>query len=108
MDAALLFPEISAFEAYLTGTRNASPHTVRGYLSDLAQYAEYLVSRRLTLLGADHLAVRGFLATLHEETAATTRGRKLASLRALYAFLYKRGAVKQNPARLVTSPRKPK
>ncbi len=99
---------LEQFREYLVATRDASPHTVKSYLSDLAQYCEFLEQKKIRVEAADHLAIRAFLATLHTQAKATTRARKLASIRALYAFLYKRGLVKQNPGRLVMAPKKPK
>ncbi len=108
MDRPQLPPLVEQFAEYLRATRDASPHTLKGYLGDLAQFCEYLEGRRIALERVDPLAVRGFLASVHARTKATTRARKLASVRAFFAFLYKRGIVAQNPARLVTSPKKPK
>ncbi len=99
---------IEQFAEYLRATRDASPHTLKAYLGDLGQFCDYLEGRGLSLESADHLAVRGFLAAMHAQTRATTRARKLASIRALYGFLYKRRKVAQNPGRLVMSPKKPK
>ena len=99
---------VEDFAEYLRATRDASPHTLKGYLSDLDQYCEYLEQKRIGIPEADHLAIRGFLATKHPTTKATTRARKLASIRAFYAFLYKKGLVVQNPGRLVMAPKKPK
>ena len=99
---------VEEFAEYLRVTRDASPHTLKSYLSDLDQYCAFLAERRIAVEEADHLAIRAFLGTLHAQTKATTRARKLAAIRALYAFLYKRGKVKQNPGRLVMAPKKPK
>ena len=96
------------FATYLVTTRDASPNTLEAYLTDLDQFWAYLAPRSIALEKVDHLAIRGFLATLHESTKATTRARKLSSLRAFYAFLYRRGLVAQNPGRLVMAPKKPK
>jgi integrase/recombinase XerC len=99
---------VDQFVEYLQTTKDSSPNTVKSYLSDLDQYCEFLEAKKIAVEAADHLAIRAFLGTLHAETKATTRARKLASIRALYAFLYKRGKVKQNPGRLVMAPKKPK
>lgn len=101
-------PLIESFAEYLRAIRDASPHTLKSYLSDLDQYWAYLGAKSIALEKADHLAIRGFLATLHQSTKATTRARKLAAIRAFYSFLYKKGLVDQNPGRLVMAPKKPK
>ena len=99
---------VEDFAEYLSATRDASPHTLKAYLSDLDQFCGFLATKKIRLETADHLAIRAFLGTLHQENKATTRARKLAAIRAFYAFLYKRGVVKQNPGRLVMAPKKPK
>jgi integrase/recombinase XerC len=99
---------IEQFTEYLSATRDASPLTLKAYRSDLDQFCDYLEQRGIPLERADHLAVRGFLAAMHAKTKAATRARKLASIRALYGFLYRRRQVAQNPGRLVMSPKKPK
>ncbi len=96
------------FAQYLLVTRDASPNTLEAYLTDLDQFWAYLAPRGIALQQADHLAIRGFIASIHASTKATTRARKLSSLRAFYAFLYRRGLVSQNPGRLVMAPKKPK
>ncbi|MBI5549162.1 MAG: tyrosine recombinase XerC [Deltaproteobacteria bacterium] len=99
---------VEEFAQYLRATRDASENTLKSYLCDLDQFCEFLDGKKIKLESADHLAIRAFLATLHADTKATTRARKLSAIRALYAFLFKRGKVKQNPGRLVMSPKKPK
>jgi len=84
---------------------NASPHTVRNYASDLAQFCEFNDG------GAepDVTALRMWLAAVHESGASTvTMRRKLAAVRSFYRFLMKQGAVRSNPAKLLFTPRTPK
>ena len=95
--------------------RNASPHTVRAYESDLAQLVAFLASQRggkRADLRAEHLdyaAVRGFLAELHaRHDSRATAARKLAAVRTFSKFLRGEGAVDHEPAALVGSPRREK
>jgi integrase/recombinase XerC len=102
---------IDAYLQYLSAERNASPHTLRNYRIDLEQFVAYLRARYGEMPrpdAVDALAVRGFLAALHGEALARSSvARKLASLRAFFRFLCRRGAVRGNPADLVQSPRLP-
>ena len=59
---------IRLFEAYLTHEGNASPHTVRGYGSDLRQLAAFLAERGGRLADVDVHGVRAFLASLASTT----------------------------------------
>jgi integrase/recombinase XerC len=82
---------------------------VRAYGRDLAQCAGYLqdqLGRPPRLGDVDVLAIRGYLAGLHEQGCGrATIARKLASLRTFFRYLSREGLVKTNPARLLVSPR---
>jgi len=87
--------------------RNASPHTIKAYGSDLKNFASYAGSRRWEDI--DHIAVRGFLSRLYETgLSKTSVARSLAAVRSLYRWLAREGVVEQNPAKLVATPKLPK
>jgi integrase/recombinase XerC len=89
------------------GERNASPHTVKAYSCDLANFAAYVASRGWKEL--DHIAIRGFLSQLYEKgLSKTSVARSLAAVRSLYRWLAQQGVVMQNPAKLVATPKLPK
>lgn len=100
---------LEAFVLHLEREKDASPHTVRAYGRDLAQCAGYLqdqLGRPPRLGDMDVLAIRGYLAWLHEQgSGRATIARKLASLRTFFRYLSREGLVKANPARLLVSPR---
>jgi len=57
----------------------------------------------------DHIAIRGFLSHLYDRgLSKTSVARALAAVRSLYRWLAQEGAVEQNPAKLVSTPRLPK
>jgi integrase/recombinase XerC len=87
--------------------RNASPHTIKAYTGDLANFACYAGSRAWEEI--DHIAIRGFLSRLYEKgLSKTSVARSLAAVRSLYRWLAREGVVEQNPAKLVATPKLPK
>jgi integrase/recombinase XerC len=87
--------------------RNASEHTVDGYGIDLHELAEHFENRRLGEI--DMLALRGWLAGLHERgLAAVSIRRKLAAARSFFRFLNREKITAANPARLLRTPKAPK
>lgn len=101
--------QIESFTAHLSGVRGASPHTIKAYTEDLAQFARFAEDQGIVSLGdVDMPLVRAFVANLTADRglARTTVARKAASVRAFFRFLVRRGIVSQNPAAAVTTPRR--
>ena len=87
--------------------RNASPHTLKAYATDLGVFAAYVGSNRLREI--DHLRIRGFLSHLYDRgLSKTSVARSLAAVRSLFRWLAREGILEQNPAKLVATPRLPK
>src|SRR3954465_4799780 len=87
--------------------RNSSPHTLKAYSGDLANFSAYAGSRGWDRI--DHIAIRGFLSQLYEKgLSKTSVARSLAAVRSLYRWLGREGVVEQNPAKLVATPKLPK
>jgi integrase/recombinase XerC len=102
---------IEKFLQYLQAVRNASPHTLRNYRSDLEQFCAYLSppgAQEIQLRQIDHRIIREYLGHLHDQhLQKRSMARKLASLRSLFKFCAREGLVRDNPARLVTTPKLP-
>ena len=101
-------------DAYVRELQSAgvSPHTVRAYASDLAQFMEFLApadAEPPSTESIDLLTLRRWLADLYDNklTPVTIR-RKLAAVRGLFAFMHREGVVAVNVARLVRTPKAPK
>lgn len=103
---------IEKFLGYLRSVRNASPLTIYGYETDLAQFLEYLSppdSEPLAPAQIDHRMIREFLGRLHDlQLQKTSIARKLSTLRSFFKFCAREGLVRDNPARLVATPKLPK
>jgi integrase/recombinase XerC len=101
--------EIAAFLRHLDRERNASPHTVRAYGEDLAQFARHVraeLGRDGDPRDVDHLLIRAFLARLHRQgVKPVSAARKLATLRTFFRYLCREGVLDRNPARSLLSPR---
>lgn len=92
--------------------RNCSPHTLKSYGSDLAEFAAYLqppgeASPQVDTI--DLLAIREWLAHQYDrQLSAVSMRRKLAALRMFFQYLVRQGMVGSNPARLIRLPKAPK
>ena len=101
---------IERYIAYLQYERNASPHTIRNYRSDLLQFRDYLRSTQeeadVSIKTVDALRIRGFLSSLYErEKKKTSIARKLAAVRAFYKFLAREHFLAESPAAAVSTPK---
>jgi tyrosine recombinase XerC len=87
--------------------RSMSERTRRAYAIDLGQFHEWAEERGLEPGEIRHRDVRRFAAGLSSEgAAAATVARKLAAVRGLFDFLVRTERVGQNPADLVSSPKR--
>jgi integrase/recombinase XerC/integrase/recombinase XerD len=95
---------LSAYDRDLRG-RGAAERTRKAYGVDLGQFVEWAGERQLGEIR--HRDVRRFAAGLSSEGAApATVARKLAAVRGLFDFLVRTERVGQNPADLVSSPKR--
>ncbi len=103
---------IRKYLEYLQSVKNSSPHTVLNYRKDLEQFLAYLSPpgvRPPALSGVTHSMIREFVAHLHEHgLAKSSVARKLAALRSFFKYCVRKDQLKENPARLVPTPKLPK
>jgi integrase/recombinase XerC len=107
--------EIRAFVAFLKLNRNASPHTVRAYDTDLMQFLDFVAAQKrvkpsevpVDALHAD--ALRDFLGDLHKRgLSRSSSARRLAALRTFARNLVREGKLPDDPTQLVGTPRREK
>jgi len=103
---------IEKFIRHLRDERNASPHTLHSYRTDLDQFFFYLAppgKKPPALEKIDHRLLREFIGHLHDQgLQKSSIARKLAALRSFFKFCVREGILRQNPARLVATPKLPK
>jgi integrase/recombinase XerC len=103
---------IEKYLEYLRSVRNSSPHTVLNYGKDLQQFAAYLAppeEKIPALAKISHQIIREYIGYLHsQDLQKSSIARKLASLRSFFKYCVREGMLKENPARLVPTPKLPK
>ncbi len=104
-EAAELFLRVIAAE------RGASEHTVRAYGREVRAFAAFLaerLGRNARLDAVEHGHIRAYLGVLYERgLGKASAARALASIRSWFKWLAREGKVKQNPALLVSTPKRP-
>ncbi|TMK99616.1 MAG: tyrosine recombinase XerC [Actinobacteria bacterium] len=89
--------------------RDLAPRTARAYGSDLRDFARWASAEGREPAQIGPKDVRRYIAHLSALGAApATTARKLAALRALFGSQRERGFIAQNPADLVSTPRRPR
>jgi len=109
-------PLVQQYAAHLRNERNLSPHTLRNYLSDLAQFQSFLLERQLARDGEGALdagkvdihVVRAYLASLAQDRKKSSIGRKLAALKSFFRYLVTTKRLDKDPLLLINSPKQEK
>jgi len=110
---------LDRFRASLAIERNLSVHTVRAYLTDVRQFADFLrddasparaagSASDVVLDEIEAADVRRWLVSLHTRVSPTTQGRKLASIRAFFRFLMRDNPAASDPTEGLPMPRVPR
>lgn len=106
---------IERYGDHLKLEKNASPHTLRNYLSDLRQFEEYLDRRakehdekKTAIEDVSVHLVRAYLASIAKQNKKSSIGRKLAALKGFYRYLVREKRIAQDPLALVSTPKQEK
>jgi integrase/recombinase XerC len=104
---------LRAFIEFLELNRNASPHTLRAYDSDLTQFLDRVArsrNRRVSELTPSDLSpdtIREFLAELyHRGNSRSSAARKLTAVRTFCRYLRREGLIEEDPSALVGAPKR--
>jgi integrase/recombinase XerC len=105
--------QLRAFLDYLRFNRNASPHTVSAYDSDVSQFIDFTARQlnkpraSLAPTDIDLAAIRAFTSELHRQRQSRASvARKLSALRTFGRFLRREGLIDTDPAALAVSPKR--
>jgi integrase/recombinase XerC len=105
--------QLKAFLEFLELNRNASPHTIRAYDSDLTQFldATAAASRRkvseLTPAALTPAAIQAFMTDLHARgNSRASAARKLTAVRTFCRYLRREGLIAEDPSALVGAPKR--
>jgi integrase/recombinase XerC len=104
---------IESFLDHLRFEKNSSPNTINSYARDLTEFHVYLTGgdpeSEVDLADIDHITIRDFLGELYRKgNRKSSVARKLAAIRSFFRHLHREGKVRQNPARLVQTPKQPR
>ena len=107
---------IQQYADHLRNERNVSVHTLRNYLSDLAQFQQFLVERKLALGDKEKIdarrvdihVARAYLASLAKSRKKSSLGRKLAALKGFFRYLVATRQIDQDPLLSMHSPKQEK
>ena len=104
--------QLRGFLDYIRLNRNASPHTVAAYESDLSQFIAFAGEHtgRRHALRPTHLSldvIRGYLGELYRQgQARTSVARKVSALRTFTRYLRREGFIDADPAVLAVAPKR--
>ena len=100
--------EVTEYLAHLEKERDVSPHTVKAYSRDLADFTEFCDRHygKWNWATVDRLGFRGFLGELKRKGLATrSAARALSAVRSLYRYLQEHHGVSNNTARAAKVPK---
>lgn len=98
---------LDRFRTHLEAGRGYSKHTVKGYLTDLADLIDFLeVQGAVDLAELDLELLRAWLFTLSErDMAKSSMARKTASIRSFTSWLFEQGEIETDPGLRLRTPK---
>lgn len=99
---------IPDFLNYIEFERRYSTHTIRSYTKDLEQFENYIKDtfQIAHAKEVDFVFIRSWIALLMEEgNTPRTVNRKISTLKSYFKYLFKIGAIDQNPVLKISGPK---
>ena len=96
---------LEGLAGHLTGELGRSPHTVRGYLSDLRSLLSHLDEHDADPADLDVPLIRSWLSKARERgSGRSTIARRVAAVRALTRYLHREGVLAVDPGPRLSTP----
>lgn len=103
MQHSWVAPYLEALQA----ERDVADNTILGYARDLSMFHDNMTSKALKFETATRQDIEGYLIDLDNEgLAPSTRARRLSSLRGMFNFAFTEGWRSDDPAALITGPKR--
>ena len=98
---------VDIFTEYLRDVKKASENTVLSYIRDLNKYIAFQNANGYKdVAKAGVTAINSYVINMEKEGfAASTISRNIATLKAFYNFLFKKGLIKEDPAENIKAPK---
>ncbi len=96
---------IDEFITYLQVERGLAENTISSYSRDLVRFITYLETRKLAPLKTTRNVIRDYLGTLTQDLSKRSQARNVSAIKTFFRFLVSEGRMKENPARLLETPR---
>jgi len=103
---------LDRFATFLRVEKSVSSHTLRNYMSDLAQFFSFVEQpheraerRQLAPGQIDHHLIHAYLSFLHRRNKKSSIGRKLSTLKSFFRYLLREGEIDRDPTVLISSPK---
>ena len=104
-------PWMDQFLDHLYAAKGVSPHTLRAYESDLAQFFGQVAEEKGDEVDATRIEkqdIRRYIAANHGLSSPRTMARKLSTLRTFYRYMQQRDGIEINPMDGIRSPKLPR
>ena len=99
---------IDEFITYLRVERGLAQNTVEAYSRDLVRFFRYLESRNLNPVGISREHIRAYAGSLGRNLSRRSQARNISTIKTFFRFLVSEGRMKENPARLLETPKIPR
>ncbi len=100
-----MYEVIDEFITYLQVERGLAENTISAYSRDLVRFITYLETRNITPVRTSRNVIRDYLGSLAPDLSKRSQARNVSAIKTFFRFLVSEGKMKENPARLLETPR---